>query len=432
MAVTIVKRPNERVIPAYKDTVIVLGDIYALANFVSNYRYILSILIGTETITLKAAPNKEGRGVFNISKIVQDYLQTDKADFADSLKSIHKIDKYSKNKNNLIQVHLFGNAEYDIGAGLQTQYSNTIIATTSGYRFWNGCSEHSEGLTFDYTPYILDGTSKELLTTFDAAVDRKARLTDYGNITFFRGQFTDLDGTNNSSDVDRFNIIFYDASDSVLLDTTVTNSASNGGTAVNGVNQTEKGLLYFGAYPQNLQDNTGLSYPAGTSYYTVQAENTSGTVLSKIYTFRIEEADCKGYETIRLTWLNRLGGWDYYNFTKKSVRTTNIKRSPYKANYGSWQATTYDYASFEGGTRNFNVKATEIIEANTDFISELEATGLEELFTSPEVQMQNAAGNFEPVVVTENSYTKQTTANDLLKQYVISIEKGHAKRVQNL
>ena len=40
--------------------------------------------------------------------------------------------------------------------------------------------------------------------------------------------------------------------------------------------------------------------------------------------------------------------------------------------------------------------------------------------------------NFEPVVISETQYVKQTTANDKLIQYIISIEKGHNTRVQRL
>ena len=39
---------------------------------------------------------------------------------------------------------------------------------------------------------------------------------------------------------------------------------------------------------------------------------------------------------------------------------------------------------------------------------------------------------FEPVVINETEYIKQTTANDMLKQYIITIEKGHNTRVQRL
>jgi hypothetical protein len=46
--------------------------------------------------------------------------------------------------------------------------------------------------------------------------------------------------------------------------------------------------------------------------------------------------------------------------------------------------------------------------------------------------MQNADGNFEPVVITNSEYIKQTTANNMVKQYFITLQKGHNTRVQRL
>ena len=100
--------------------------------------------------------------------------------------------------------------------------------------------------------------------------------------------------------------------------------------------------------------------------------------------------------------------------------------------------------SFIGGSKVYRSQSKEVIEANTDFISEQEATALESLFTSPQVYMQRLADGdattgfgiqedtFVPVVVTENTYTKQTTSNDGLKQYVIQIEKSNPRRIQRL
>jgi len=53
------------------------------------------------------------------------------------------------------------------------------------------------------------------------------------------------------------------------------------------------------------------------------------------------------------------------------------------------------------------------------------------LFLSPDVYMQYG-DSFEPVVINETEYIKQTSANDMLKQYIITIEKGHNTRVQRL
>ena len=91
----------------------------------------------------------------------------------------------------------------------------------------------------------------------------------------------------------------------------------------------------------------------------------------------------------------------------------------------------YEQGTYDGGTRTYNVNAVETIDANTEFITEDEAAILEELFLSPDVYMQNGE-RFEPVVINETEYIKQTSSNDKLIQYLVTIEKAHNTRVQRL
>tara|TARA_R100000654_G_scaffold65363_2_gene93241 strand:+ start:149 stop:478 length:330 start_codon:yes stop_codon:yes gene_type:complete len=107
-----------------------------------------------------------------------------------------------------------------------------------------------------------------------------------------------------------------------------------------------------------------------------------------------------------------------------------VQKNTFKKAYGNFQNAKYSYNVYQGGTNNYGVTANETIEANTDFISEEEASALEELFTSPSVFMQNTNGDYEPVVITESEYTKQTTANDRIIQYTIGLHKSHNKRIQ--
>ena len=188
--------------------------------------------------------------------------------------------------------------------------------------------------------------------------------------------------------------------------------------------------MYVGVGPKNFT-NAGLTIPANTAYYTVQAQTGASVEKGAIYTFDLQEDDCKGFETIRLAYLNRLGAWDYFNFTKKSTKNVNIKKALFKSTYGTWQEDSYSYGTWEGGTGANSVMAVETIEANSDFMTEAEATAMEELFTSPQVFMQDG-DNFVPVFVTEQNYVKRTKANDKLMQYIVAIERSHSKRIQRI
>ena len=148
----------------------------------------------------------------------------------------------------------------------------------------------------------------------------------------------------------------------------------------------------------------------------------------------------RGYEGIRLTWLNQWGVWDYYTFNMKSTRSISTKRIPYTQLGGTWNDRTFKISGYKGGKKNFRVNSTEKIKLNTDFVSEAEGVWFEELINSPEVYIVNGFSAdavdtitnkyIEPVTLTTSSYVIKTIANDKLMQYTIEIEKSKMKRTQ--
>ena len=455
--------------PAYSDIVIYAEGIPPLliaqqvAGVVSNLKYICVVAVNAQTVaTLKAPVDSNDKAIFRISSILQDYTETDKSgyDLAGGANStfnndvmlennhaIHQIDKYARNRNNLNNCTCLGGYEYTNSSG--TTIQEFSISTDVNFNFFNSVLQHNAGYsTEDFSGYLLTGGTKKFLTKFPqnfastGLSGQKIQAGQYHTMAFLNGKHY-LD-----SEVTRIRIRTYDSSDTMLDTEYVDNTTLNGGapfgssitaTQVGGDN-TNEGLLYFGCGTAQLTQ-LGVSL-TNVAYYTVTALNVN-TSVSKVYYFTIQDADCKGFETIRLAFLNSLGAWDYYNFTKKSVRKTQINKTAIKQNYGTtpYLATTpsgdafnFDYytqGTYNGGTRAFNVNAIETIEANTDFITEDEAAILEELFLSPDVYMQTGT-TFEPVVINETEYIKQTTANDMLKQYIITVEKGHNTRVQRL
>ena len=444
--------------PAYSDIVIYAEGIpQNIIDTGFNVKYQCRVAInGVLAVILKAPVDSNGKAIFRISSILQDYTETDKSGYdvdlvysrfngntmQNSNHAIHQIDKYARNRNNLNNCICLGGYEYS------TTTSGTIIESLSlssdvNFNFFNSVLQHKAGYsTEDFSDYLLTSTSKSFLSKLPNT-SQKIQLGQYHTVSFLNGKHY-LDSEVTSVKIERF-----DNNNSSLGVVTINNTEANGGAPFGSVitgnfvtqtSNTEKGLLYFGCGTANIT-NSGY-YLDNVAYYTVAAYNDT-TRVSKEYRFDIVDADCKGFETIRLAFLNSLGAWDYYNFTKKSIRKTQINKTAIKQNYGTtpFQSTTYfgdvlnyDYynqGTYDGGTRAFNVNAIETIEANTDFITEDEAAILEELFLSPDVYMQTG-DVFEPVVINETEYIKQTTANDMLKQYIITIEKGHNTRVQRL
>ena len=449
MAVSFIQQPSLKILAAYDDIV------YTLQNGATTqfyHKYILKVFVNqTLVATLKASANDQCKGVFKIENIIQDFCSTDIDGYISTTggsstfsgvtantaqHAIHKIDAFASNKSNLNQFRVEGTEEFSTTAdGTVTEQSVTAFGLAKSV--FNAVTQIQDGFeTFNGFDFVLSSVNSKLLTGFDSSINRKLRTIDYHTVAFLNGKWG-ITGSQQSLP-DKFVVKFYNDANvqqGSTIDYDIDATASNGALFGSILQHTvanptisQAGLVYFGCGLKNITNN-GASIPAAATYYTVNAENT-GSTISAIYRFNIESDDCKGYETIRLAYLNRLGAYDYYNFNKRSTRTTAVQKNTFKKAYGDYQSTKYSYGVYQGGTNNYGVTANETIEANTDFISEAEAQALEELFTSPSVFMQNTNGDLEPVVITESEYTKQTSANDRIIQYTIGLHKAHNKRIQ--
>ena len=204
-------------------------------------------------------------------------------------------------------------------------------------------------------------------------------------------------------------------------------------------------ILFFGVFPGNLK-NWSTTYNAIGSdidFYTYKIEDNTGADLSKEYKIKVNCPTQKGYEPVRLCWLNQWGAWDYYTFTLKSTKTISTRGTTYNQLGGSWNSNVYRYQMHKGGKKTFRVNAIEKLRINTDYITEEEAVWLEELINSPETYMllrgygddqTNSIFNdyICPVRLLTKSYVKKTIANDKLIQYTFEIEKSKTIRTQSV
>ena len=141
-------------------------------------------------------------------------------------------------------------------------------------------------------------------------------------------------------------------------------------------------------------------------YYRVNGQNTSGsgaiTYFSK--TFIIDKT-CQKYSPIRLHWLNNLGGFDAFTFTKVSRNFTDIERKMFK----KFQPLNYP-KTFRAKT-DYYTKFTDTIQINSDGLTDAEWIGLKELVLSPVVMMEYGA-TYIPVNIKETNYEEKQYVND--------------------
>jgi len=437
----------------------------------------------SKVATLKVVPNNEGVGIFDLSRILEAYVSPDylggetivatgvqyhtqynQDDYSDKKPhSIHQIDKWSVNRN---AVRIFG---VKFSAEFATTQTGTLTTTSKInselYYIHNAVRQEDDtlaidnnsgnfGYNYDFNKYVLNSTAAKFLS--NAPTTQYIGENDFCTLGFFAqsdggtgsftagsryGKFVGSSATIARQLIRHIDIKFF--LNGVQTGSTITygNSTANG--SLTWQTPTPKAQLqYVGVGTANIQ-GAGNSLPASWDYYTVTARDWDGVVVSDTYSFYKEEV-CKGFEKFRLCWLNRLGVWDYFNFTKRNVRKVNSKKETYQQLKGTWNESRYMKHGYKGGQKVFATNSKEVITLQTDFITEEAAQWLEELFTSPDVfvlqekstdttsgTITNLLNKYvQPCVVMTSSYTRKTTANDKLKQYTIEIEMSHNKRIQ--
>ena len=406
--------------------------------------------------TFKTTPNNAGVGMFDFRPIIESFVKADNlaregsaykqpanppavVNIVDTNVPIHLIDRYSGNINTMRWFNVKFMVEYvDASENLVTN-SEVISAMCI---IFNGYLKYTDelllsGVNFGYDLYsrfLLDGSTKKFLT--NAPTTQYANLEDYGTVGMLMPYVAE-----------GIEITYFDSSGGVLGYEQIDFTAANGGFIYPQAN-IQALSLYFGCFPANLQGSSTMFQgfvSAGTiqgGHYNFAVLNNTGQVASEVYTINLNCPTLKGYEPIRLCWLNQWGAWDYYTFTQKSTKMISTKGSTYQQLKGSWNESSYRIDSFKGGKKAFRVNATEKITMNTDFVNESESEWFEELINSPEVYIlegfqtdasNSALNNYvTPVRLTTSSYTKKTVANDKLMQYTFEVEKSKTLRTQSV
>tara|TARA_R110000851_G_scaffold42884_1_gene106492 strand:+ start:830 stop:2251 length:1422 start_codon:yes stop_codon:yes gene_type:complete len=471
MAVSIDQRPLYKVLPIGQQIIFSVSESQIVATKFK-VKFIAEIHVSNTAInlssttdiigTFKTTPNNAGVGIFDLRPILETFISPDNEPSSATSSTykgiasdittfpIHLVDKYSLSEKSIKYFAIQFKIEYAESASgvvlAPGQGGNTLNAENSAqYTMFNGVLQYDDVLTkslfgndYGYNLQNFELTDNDSQFLSNAPTTQYARLTDYGTLPFLN--YVPLSSTPASSvDVDWITITYYKADGSSAGGTdNVLNTAANGGAASAGDANTR--LSYFGAFPANLQNwsaNFATAVTNDLAYYTVQAQSAN---LSQIYTVNILCPNLKGFEAIRLAWLNQWGTWDYYTFNMKSTRTIATKRTSYTQLSGTWNESTFRIADYKGGKKNFRVNSTEKITLNTDFVTEAEGVWFEELINSNAVYIVNGFSSdvantitnkyIDPVVLTTSSYVKKTIANDKVMQYTIEIEKSKMKRTQ--
>ncbi len=475
MALTIEQNPLYNLNTVGQEVIFTVSDATVVAAKF-NVKYIAEVHIGTDTInlatslavgTFKTTPNNAAVGMYDFRPIIESFVSADNvAPSTSKFKGVsysnipvHTIDKYSLNENTVRYLKI----RFKVEGATTSGGTVSVIDTedSAQYTLFNGYLKRTDILDlvtndfgYDTTRFYLNPkiVGGEIVGNWltNAPTTQYANLSDYGTLSMYSA---DLAVVGVPTDLDRITITYYNDSGTSIGTEDIDNLDANGGFTTYGTT-TEKQVMYFGCFPANLR-NWSSTFTAlvvaGTiqgGSYTIGAINSSGNTLLDKITINLNCPTLKGYEPIRLAWLNQWGAWDYYTFTMKSAKTTSTKGSTYQQIEGTWNESVYQINGFKGGKKAFRVNATEKITMNTDFVNESESEWFEELINSPEVYILegfqsdlNYTGTLTipamnqyviPTRLITSSYTKKTVANDKLMQYTFEVEKSKTLRTQSV
>jgi len=465
MATLIEQKPLYSQLPVGQEVIFVVSNNTIVATQL-NVRFIADVYISDTTptsistssvpiATFKTTPNNAGVGIFDFKQVVENYVSADnmaanQSTYKTTLTTdntphpLHLINQYSRNKKAARWLCIQFKTQYTDATSGDVVVPQALFQNSVDYQLFNGYLKYTDELSifnndfgFDLGNFDLSSPTDRFLT--NAPATQYANLEDYGTVALLPSLAT-------NSDLAHITLKYINSSNVQIGTEDVDRDFTNGAYANLGSEISHR-ILYFGCFPGNLQ-NWSTTFKALVSAGTiqggsivVQAFSNSGAI-SKGYTININCPNLKGFESIRLCWLNQWGAWDYYTFIQKSIRSISTKGSTYEQLAGTWNEAAYRVDSYKGGKKAFRVNATEKITMNTDFVSESENDMFEELINSPEVYILegyqtdgslSALNQYvKPVRLTTSSFTKKTVANDKLIQYTFEVEKSKTLRTQSV
>ncbi len=362
MSISLVTAPGEYQ-PAYNP---IYFEFSSSNSNQCEFNYVLDLYVnGVFAIRLKTFPNTSGNGVFNIERVLQDYLSYDFNPTAVV---------FTPKENSIVSYYVEVRERYNTASDCVGDVTLQAVDYTSTTRYvWNGALQYKEFTEYTQGTYPLVASTSSPQTTLPDNL--LIGLSDNYTLSVL-SEFT----------FNYMELKTYTAN-GILIDTyTLTNPYNSAPSP----DLAKYRNLAIGVGPRNLNTIVWDGSPVPTqpviddtvSYYeiTFLVTDSPRDPISVTKTFKIDTR-CSKFKNYRLWWLNRLGEFDSYNFNLKHKRKVEVNRNQYTTPF----ANTYSVG--DRGKGVVSVEANEAYTVTSNWMSEDEALWLEELFTSPEVRL---------------------------------------------
>ena len=336
---------------------------------------------------------QENKAFYDPSRILQSQLAA-----TVSIPAVNHVGVFDN--PNIHQEYALFIQEEDLVGGVYVGGASWISDSKS---VWNGVRNKVDWLTFDVDDYDMKTPNAGKKFLSDAHTTRYINTNQSAFLDFLCSDLT----------LTKMGVISYDADGVELqngyMDASILTDAY--------------GRLACGTYDlvnsaaASWTDTTPSTVIDGASYYDV---TVSGGDTQESIRFYID-AKCSKYEPIRLHWLNRLGGFDSFNFNLKSEEETNIKRATYLQEEHNFTGTNWEYTSQSRGTTDYHITTQDKLTINTDYLTEAESTWMNDFASSP-VVFQEVNNTLIAMSGKPKMIGKQTSLNDKLMQYTFELD----------
>lgn len=368
----------------------------------ARFKYLFDVYDGATLLgRLKVPADPNGYGRSNIQGICESYLTTNLG----AINTTATGSGFSANAQSWKTFTVKIGEEYEV-AGVLTAFADQQVKTVVTF---NGSLPNYRGdvlnfydwqTTNYYQNYTVNATARKLLTNSPKGVDannpknQKVQLTDEGWIYALSDDPSDV-----TNGITEAKIITYDSTGATVTSRRVnmlaglTDKHFKFPSSPNSLNNIDASHLVSGSQP--------IIPSSGVTSYCIYFDNSTTQVSEKIW-FNID-SECR-YQVRRLEFLNSLGGFDGFNFTKVSRRTEEIERSFYKQNPDNMSSGVIDYNISDRQKVQYYTKSKPKMKLTSDWVDVATFNWLLEMIESPEVYLyengqrvaiQNIEGNWE-------------------------------------
>jgi hypothetical protein len=373
-----------------------------------DFTYVVDIYINGATGTvyrLKQRPNPFGVGMVDVSPIIQPFV-----DYSDFAAEQGWSDNYRNSEDILADVYIKVGEEYSTGItgaplvmyngqGALGNPSYTIYALEGSTNAVNAlpmalpyeeamnnmASTGNYGTLSDYV--MCAGEDKLFLSRWNGANGNNpisVRSNDRHTLTFLNWDY--FAGGSYASPVQAMVIDQFGAT-GALGQLVIQNTISAGGgpqvttNYTTATNARQSRMLTFPCGPVDLSLNPNTTFYYVSAWYKDSAttSTTPQAQTSEYVRFNIENPCLTLYPNVRLSWLNDLGGRDYYNFDMFFEQTNNSKGESYNQTPLNWSgftpvSTDQDTNTYQnwlrGGAKSFNKVVSRKFKIESNWITQ--------------------------------------------------------------